>query len=129
MSGGNVERTHARTASTLRKKREEGTIKKKENKQKKTNRNTKAYAPAEELVEGDVPCASGVDSVEGLADKLPARGREAAHSGAVTGVAVDALNRLLVTCSLDQTLRFWNFGDHSLSIEPPQVREAHTRPR
>ena len=58
-----------------------------------------------------------------------ARGREAAHSGAVTGVAVDALNRLLVTCSLDQTLRFWNFGDHSLSIEPPQVREAHTRPR
>ena len=89
MSGGNVERTHARTASTLRKKREEGTIKKKENKQKKTNRNTKAYAPAEELVEGDVPCASGVDSVEGLADKLPARGREAADERGDERLAVN----------------------------------------
>lgn len=32
-----------------------------------------------------------------------------AHSKAVTGVAVESLNRLIISCSLDGTVRFWDF--------------------
>jgi U3 small nucleolar RNA-associated protein 21 len=36
------------------------------------------------------------------------------HKGSVEGLVVDALNRMLISGSLDHTLKFWNFEDHTL---------------
>ncbi len=44
------------------------------------------------------------------------RSAAAAHGEAVTGVAVDALNRTALTASLDGTLRWWNFQTGALDI-------------
>ena len=36
------------------------------------------------------------------------------HSGPVTGVQVDSLNRVVISASLDGTIRFWDFKTHAL---------------
>lgn len=36
------------------------------------------------------------------------------HTGSVTGVVLDALNRTLISSSLDRTLKFWDFHTHAL---------------
>jgi U3 small nucleolar RNA-associated protein 21 len=41
------------------------------------------------------------------------RGRR--HEGSVTGIAVDALNQFVVSCSLDGSIRFWNFATGHLN--------------
>jgi U3 small nucleolar RNA-associated protein 21 len=52
-------------------------------------------------------------ATDGLLAAAPASGPSAApgdgHSAPVTGVASDALNRLVVSASIDGTLRFWDF--------------------
>lgn len=45
-----------------------------------------------------------------------ASSKEAAHSKSVSGVAVDALNLVLLSSSLDGTLRFWSFQSQALSL-------------
>ena len=49
----------------------------------------------------------------------PGEGR---HTAAVTGLVVDALNRTVVSSSLDGTLKFWSFGTglllHQLALTP-----------
>jgi U3 small nucleolar RNA-associated protein 21 len=48
---------------------------------------------------------------------------ESAHDGAVQGLAVDLLNRILISASLDGTIKFWDFESHKLlktvQIEAP----------
>jgi U3 small nucleolar RNA-associated protein 21 len=36
-------------------------------------------------------------------------GAESLHSAEVTGLAVDSLNKVLVSCSLDKTVKLWDF--------------------
>jgi U3 small nucleolar RNA-associated protein 21 len=36
-----------------------------------------------------------------------------AHEGKVTGITCDNLNRLIVTCALDKTIKFWDFNTMS----------------
>ncbi|OQR88110.1 hypothetical protein ACHHYP_07540 [Achlya hypogyna] len=36
------------------------------------------------------------------------------HTGAVTGVVVDARNGLVISSSMDHTLKFWDFNSHAL---------------
>jgi len=58
-------------------------------------------------------------AVEAAADEAElafAKSAAAKHSGRVTGVAVDALNRTVLTSSLDGTLRFWSFAAQGLSL-------------
>ncbi|OQR91426.1 hypothetical protein THRCLA_09001 [Thraustotheca clavata] len=52
-----------------------------------------------------MPGASYKDAPDlSLADK---------HKGSVTGVVVDAINSVVVTSSMDHTLKFWNFATHA----------------
>mmetsp|Transcript_46017 Transcript_46017/g.59119 ORF Transcript_46017/g.59119 Transcript_46017/m.59119 type:complete len:1225 (+) Transcript_46017:40-3714(+) len=41
---------------------------------------------------------------------------DAKHDDAITGLALDSLNLILLSSSLDGTLRFWNFRNQSLSM-------------
>ena len=43
-----------------------------------------------------------------------APGKRDMHTAAVTGVAVDGLNRFAVSASLDATLKFWDFPTRAL---------------
>ncbi|KAK4214407.1 WD repeat-containing protein 36 [Rhypophila decipiens] len=44
----------------------------------------------------------------------PGSGR---HSGAVTGIVVDSLNKTVISCSLDGTIKFWDFSTGNLVDE------------
>ena len=59
---------------------------------------------------------NGNSSAAAQAADEVAWGRSAAakHDGRVTGVAVDALQQLVLSCGLDGTLRFWSFANHGL---------------
>jgi WD40 repeat protein len=52
-----------------------------------------------------------------------ASSKEACHTASVTGVVIDALNLLLISASLDGTLRFWSFSTQSLSLGNEVSRE------
>ena len=51
--------------------------------------------------------------------RAPQNGLETSsgHEGCISGIAVDALNQTVVSCSLDSTVRIWNFANgHQIQI-------------
>ncbi|KAI9845588.1 MAG: hypothetical protein M1837_004685 [Sclerophora amabilis] len=63
---------------------------------------------------------TGFNTKLGMTKSLPGHGR---HTKAVTGLAVDSTNRILISCSMDGFVKFWNFtnGTHmdEIGFIPP----------
>lgn len=53
------------------------------------------------------------------------------HSGCITGLKCDALNRILVSCSLDSTLKVWDFLslqlNQTIKLDYPATHIAFNR--